>query len=93
MDSHHLCLKWPSISVFPPVQTSNVEEYLLTCSVIKLIGFSWLVHRLPPYHPRYLHMQVRRCDLGQCDALMALAAYMRNAGHEEHGIAGDVSRL
>ena len=56
-------------------------------------GFSWLVHRLPFYHPRYLHMQVQTCDLGQCDTLIALAAAMRKAGHKEHGIAGDVWRL
>ena len=59
---------------------------------MKHIGFSWLVHRLPFYHPRYLHMQVQRCDLGQCDALIALAAAMRKAGHKENGIAGDVWR-
>ena len=46
-------------------------------------GFSWLVHRLPFYHPRYLHMQVQTCDLGQCDTLIALAAAMRKAGHKE----------
>ena len=65
----------------------------MTYPVTKHIGFSWLVHRLPLYHPLYLHMQVQRCDLGQCDAFMALAAGMRNDGHEEHGIAGDVETV
>ena len=81
------------MSNFPAVETSDSKEDLLTYAVMKHIGSSWLVHRHPCCHPRYLHMQVQRCDLGQCDALLALAAAMRNAGHKEHGIARDVRRL